>query len=253
MSIYYQDEHVTLYHGDCLEVMQGLGEGSVDLILADPPYSSGGAFRGDRMASTSAKYVGSDTKRVLDDFTGDNRDQRGYLMWSNLWISQALYAATPGSIIGIFTDWRQLPTTTDALQVGGGVWRGIVPWHKPGGRRTQGRYANNCEYLVWGTNGPRGLYGDQEASTLDGFWQENAPRERDHQTQKPQALLEWLIGITPPGTTVLDPVIGSGTTLVAAKSSGRRAIGIEKSEAFCEIAARRLSQDVLNLWGGDAA
>ncbi|MER8026053.1 hypothetical protein [Glutamicibacter protophormiae] len=62
---------------------------------------------------------------------------------------------TEGGIFGSFSGWRQLPIMTDVLQVGGVVWRGIVPWHKPNGRNTQGRFANNCEYFVWGSNGPR--------------------------------------------------------------------------------------------------
>ena len=231
MSIYYQDEAVTL---------------SVAAVITDPPYSSGGMVRGDRMADTKTKYVQSDALNAASSFSGDNRDQRGFLAWSNLWIGEALRTMEPGGIIGAFTDWRQLPTVTDAIQVGGAVWRGIVPWHKPGGRRVFGRYANACEYFVWGTNGPRELYGS-DGNTLGGFWQENAPRERDHQTQKPTGLMEWLCGVVPTGATVLDPFSGSGTTLVAAKSTGRKAIGCELSEEFCEVIARRLSQEVLNL------
>ncbi|QDQ99317.1 site-specific DNA-methyltransferase [Tomitella fengzijianii] len=223
---------------------------TVDAIITDPPYSSGGMMRGDRAQSTTAKYVQSTSHRRGTEFTGDNRDQRAFHLWSTLWISEALRTMRPGGIIGMFTDWRQLPTTTDALQLGGAVWRGIIPWHKPNGRRTQGRPANNCEFFVWGTNGPREL---ADGETLDGFWQQNAPRDRVHQTQKPVALLEWLTRVCPPGGTILDPFAGSGTTLLAAKNTGRHAIGIELTAHYCQTTVDRLADQpiALDLAGAD--
>lgn len=235
---YYEDDLVTLYHGDALRVLPELDAGTVDAVITDPPYSSGGMVRGDRTASTTSKYVQTGQKHILPEFTGDTRDQRGYLVWSGLWMGEAMRALTPGGILGVFTDWRQLPVTTDALQVAGFVWRGIVPWHKPNARLTQGRYANRCEYFVWGTNGPRAR---TTGHTLGGFWQESS-RGSVHQTQKPDGLMRWLCSIVDPGQTILDPFAGSGSTLVAAKATGRRAIGVELSEHYAAVTATRLQE-----------
>ncbi len=68
---------------------------------------------------------------------------------------------------------------------------------------------------------------------------------KQHPTQKPCALMRWCIGFFPDAQTVLDPFMGSGTTLRAAKDLGRKAIGIEISEEYCEIASKRMSQEVL--------
>lgn len=149
---YYATATATVYQADALAVLRELPSGSVDALITDPPYSSGGQFRSDRTQDVHTKYVQTDSAsgHDLSAFSGDNRDQRGYAFWCCLWLGEALRVATPGGVCALFTDWRQLPTTTDALQAGGWVWRGVVPWWKPNGRRVQGRWANSCEYVVWG-------------------------------------------------------------------------------------------------------
>ena len=132
MRPYYADESVTLYHGEALAVLASLPTGSVDAVVADPPYSSGGMMRGDRAQATVAKYVTSQNTRrdELLNFSGDSRDQRSYAYWSALWLSEAHRVTAPGGVCLTFSDWRQLPATTDSIQAGGWVWRGIVPWSK---------------------------------------------------------------------------------------------------------------------------
>ena len=119
---YWSAERATLYGGDSLSVLATLPAASVDAVITDPPYSSGGTFRSDRAADPTQKYV--PTKEVINfhpGFSGDNRDQRSFSYWSALWLSECLRVAKPGAPICLFTDWRQLPTTTDALQAGGWV------------------------------------------------------------------------------------------------------------------------------------
>jgi len=246
MIPYYQDDLVTIYHGEALSIIPTLP--AFDALVADPPYSSGGLHRSDRMVSTVSKYVNSDTYAVRHEFTGDNRDQRSYLAWVGLWMTAALMRAKPGAVACLFTDWRQLPTTTDALQAGGWIWRGVAVWDKTlKARPAAGQFTSQAEYVVWGTCGPTAVR--QLGFQIPGVFRAMAPDndERDHITQKPIEVMRWMMDAVAPGGLVVDPFMGSGSTLVAAKESGRRSIGIEIEERYCEIAARRCSQEVLGL------
>lgn len=246
MTPYYADEQATLYGGDALAVLASLPSGSVDAVITDPPYSSGGMFRGARRQDVHTKYVNTDSisGHTLEAFTGDSRDQRSYGYRVALWLGECLRIVKPGGVAALFTDWRQLPATSDALQAGGFVWRGVVPWHKPSGRPVQGRWANSCEYVVWGTNGPRDL-GALDGTALPGFFQANSPRERDHITQKPLSVMRSLVKIAPKGGTVLDPFMGAGTTGVAAVNEGRRFVGAELTAHFQQVARERIEAAIV--------
>lgn len=240
MKPYYEHAGITIYHGDCFDVLPGLS--GVDAIITDPPYSSGGAFRGDRMAKTSDKYVNSDTAEYRPEFAGDNRDQRSFLAWCALWMNAARQASKPGAVIASFIDWRQLPTLTDAVQAGGWTWRGVATWSKKFGRPNPAGFSNACEYVVWGTNGPAVERDDYPAGVFESSSKDGA---RHHIAQKPERVMDWVMRLAAPGGLVLDPFMGSGTTLRAAKNRGSPAIGIESNEEYCEIAAKRLAQEVL--------
>ena len=230
--------------GDALALLRFLPSGSIDAVITDPPYSSGGFTRGDRMGDTTKKYVRHDTKLVRPDFAGDNRDQRGFSYWCALWLSECLRVCKPGAPVCIFTDWRQLPTMTDAIQAGGWIWRGVVPWDKgPGVRPQMGRFASQAEYIVWGSAGP--LPPRTDVGCLRGvFRQLVKDEERElHITPKPVELLEELVAICPPGGIVLDPFCGSGPTGVAALRRGRRFLGLEIQEGNAATASDRILAD----------
>lgn len=239
---FYQSERVTLYHGDAITVLGKFANGVADALICDPPYSSGGMIRGDRIQDVHTKYVQSDSDfgKMLPTFSGDNRDSFGYWFWMSIWLNECRRVVVPGGLGGVFTDWRQLPATTQAVQSGGWVWRGIVPWYKPNGRPTQGRWANQCEYFAWGTNGPRTLAGNG----YPGFYQATSPNPstRKHITQKPVEVMAGIVQPIHEGGTVLDPFLGSGTTGVACIKTGRKFIGIEIDEKYCEIAAKRIQK-----------
>lgn len=239
---YYDDGTCRIYHADMFDVLPHLSD--VGAVITDPPYSSGGAFRADRMAQTSVKYTDADSVRYLPEFAGDNRDQRSFLAWCALWTNAARQASNPGAPIASFTDWRQLPTLSDAIQAGGWIWRGAV-WSKKYGRPNPAGFSNACEFVVWGTNGPASEQDDYPA----GIFEASSPNDKEHIAQKPESVMNWVTRLARPGSLVLDPFMGSGTTLRAAKNLGCRAIGIEVDERYCEMAARRLAQETLDLGG----
>ena len=137
---------------------------------------------------------------------------------------------------------------TDAIQAGGWMWRGIVTWHKSTARPITGRFSLDCEYVVWGESGALPAHRNVHPAS---FVKHAPPRDREHVAQKPEAVARHLLQIVPQGGVVLDPFTGTGSTLGAAKADGFRCIGIEIEKRYCEIAAKRCAQEVLDL--GDAA
>ena len=257
MNPYYEADGITIYHGEACAVLATLPEASCDVLLTDPPYSSGGMFRGDREASPDAKYRGwsqnadgSSRKPSADygTFGGDSRDQRSFMLWVSAWSFGALRATRPGGVAFMFSDWRQVPAATDALQMGGWTWRGLNVWDKGIGRPMKGRFRNHIEFVAWGTNGA--VDGSNEYPSALIQVPTVGHGEREHVTQKPADLLQHLLRVVPgERLTALDPFMGSGSTLVAARNLGHRCIGIEVEERYCEIAAKRLAQGVLDLGG----
>jgi len=241
---YYEDSAVKIYHGDCREILPELN--GIGAVITDPPYSSGGQFRSDRSQKTSVKYVQTEAVETCrDEFSGDNLDQRSFLSWASIWISKCFRCSIDGSIIILFTDWRQLPTMSDALQHGGYIWRNIVTWWKPGIRMQRGRFSGSSEYMIYGSKGVP-ISGEKSPQNVLRC----APvtgNMKNHIAEKPTELLLEVLSVTTEDSTILDPFMGSGTTLRAAKDLNRKAIGIEIEEKYCEISAMRMQQEVLDL------
>ena len=217
-----------------------------DMVIADPPYSSGGLMRADRNNTTTTKYSHSDSaNQSLPDFLGDNKDQRSYTYWSHLWMSACLDALKPGGIMVVFTDWRQLPATSDAVQAAGFVWRGIVPWYKGYGRPTANRYSNSCEYMLVATKGARPANSrDPQSLYAEGFFHYKTPRKRIHTTQKPVELYKHLMQITHKGSRILDPFLGSGTCAIAAYECDMDFTGLELSQDILQIAKQLINDHI---------
>lgn len=236
--------HWTLRQGDALTILPAITD-PVDAVICDPPYNSGGRTMTERTSRTAReKYLsegGRNHGHDLGDFTGENRDQRSYLAWLSLILASCYRATRPGGAALVFTDWRQLPTTTDALQAAGFTWRGIAVWQKPIARPQPGRLRQECEFIVWGSNGA--MIPGNDPVYLPGHFTGSQPRgnARQHITQKPEEVMRQLVRIVPEGGTVLDPFAGSGTTGAAALIEGRNFIGIEQSATYARTARERLA------------
>jgi site-specific DNA-methyltransferase (adenine-specific) len=234
-----------LHHGDAITVLPTIPTATVDLVLTDPPYNSGGRTNADRSnQSARSKYVSGDAEHQLPDFPGDSRDQRGYTAWLALILAECLRASRPGASLLIFTDWRQLPATSDAVQAGGWTWRGVVPWRKPISRPQRDGFRRECEYVLWASNGQPLRHA--EPIYLPGLVEGSQPRGKGrlHITQKPVEVLRQLVQICPAAGTVLDPFAGSGSSGVAALVECRSWIGIEITEHYSAIAGERLAAAV---------
>jgi site-specific DNA-methyltransferase (adenine-specific) len=229
----------SLHQGDALSVLATLPDGCVDAVITDPPYNSGGRTSSERTSRTArAKYTTAGAAHNLANFPGENRDQRSYRAWLTELLTQAYRASREHSVAAVFTDWRQEPTTTDALQMAGWTWSGTIPWIKPASRPRKGGFKQSAEFIVWGVKGSldntRDVY-------LPGHFIASQPRKgRVHITQKPVEVMQQVVQVCPEGGTVLDPFAGSGTTGVAALKEGRSFIGVELSQHYADIARERL-------------
>lgn len=236
------DDAVRVLEGDALDLLRQLPPRSVDAIVTDPPYSSGGLSLHERQQDPLDKYVSTHGHDWEDaTFDGDQRDQRSWTAWTTLWLLAALPALRRGARCYVFSDWRQLPSLTDAVQAAGLIWRGVVVWDKGGGARAPhtGYHRHQCEYIVFATRGAVG-----RAEGLGGPFPGCIPchieHERVHPTGKPVELLGHLVRTVQPGCLVLDPFAGSGSTGVAALRAGRRALLIESDPHWCDVARRRV-------------
>lgn len=242
-------EPVRVIQGDSLAILRTLPDAIFDAVITDPPYSSGGFTHSAKTAPPATKYVQSGQKKQWATFSGDNRDTRSWAFWCYLWLSECQRLLKPGGYILLFTDWRQLPTATDMIQAGGFVWRGLVPWDKGLGARAphKGYFRHQCEYVVWGTNGPCEVpdVKDPRGGPWPGCFTVPVKHgDKHHMTGKPTPLMRELVRVAPPGGLILDPFAGSGTTPVAAAEEGRRCVAIEKETHYANVGQWRVERSL---------
>lgn len=234
----------TVHQGEAFAVLRGWPEAFVDAVVTDPPYSSGGFTRDDKAQDVGDKYQQTSSRREYPTFKGDSRDQRSYLAWCTLWISECERVLKPGGYFLAFTDWRQLPVMTDAVQCGGIFWRGLISWDKGNGARAphKGYFRHQCEYVVWGTKGPARIL-EHDGPFPGSISCPVVQDDKHHLTGKPTGLMEQLVRPVERGGLVLDPFAGSGTTGVAAKRTGRNFLMIEREAPYVQIARDRVAAE----------
>ena len=205
MKPYYQDDYVTLFHGDCREVVPTLGR--FDLLLTDPPYGMGdllhrpGSGQWQKLYRDGAPEWDREAPQYLTDFVAIAEKS---IVWGGQFFN--------------------LPSS-----------RGWLCWNKI----IRNWSSSECE-LAW-TNIER------PNRVFDYSHGQLAHENKQHPTQKPLPLMLWCIGLAGDVQTILDPFAGSGTTGRAAKDLGRKCVLVEREERYCEIAARRMAQEVLGL------
>jgi DNA modification methylase len=220
---YYQDSAVTIYHGDSLEIRSGL---EYQAILSDPPWGSKTACNAQRFTRTNSPWwTNVDNSKVVahQDITGDAKPfdpspwvDRPAILWG------ANHYASRLQDSGGWLIWDKRDGAEDLAAKGWPLGEAELAW-------TNVRGSTRVFRNLW--------VGLLRSSERGDFY---------HPTQKPTSLMRWCAEFLPAGL-ILDPFMGSGTTLRAAKDLGRKAIGIEIEERYCEIAAKRMSQECLPL------
>lgn len=243
MRPYYEHGGITIYHGDARDVLPGLGK--FDLLLTDPPYSVSVA------GQAQVKQVGKGS-RNLDFFAGDD-DWPAMTALVRAAIAQAIDHLAPDGSVYAWISHRQIGPLVDLFERELGwstrflVWaKHVAPPPGPGAGWPSG--AELCLYAyrpgrVWNH---RGADTPQTNVLRADNYRHGQPGKVAHPTQKPDRIIRPLIVASSRADALIcDPFMGSGTTLRVAKDLGRRAIGIEIEERYCEIAAKRLAQEVL--------
>ncbi len=224
-------EHINkVICGDCLQVMKEIPDNSIDLVVTDPPYGTGGR---------------DGSVHLNKDNIGGNRMSTDAYVWMVKAYSRLLCCkAKEDAHCYIFSDWRRFKDVQIAFEVGGWELRSLIVWDKGNG---MGEYWRSChEFILWFTKRhPRPL---SHGGCLNVLQYPSVKGQRNHPAEKPVDLVGFLIeASTTTEDIVLDPFLGSGTTAVAAKQLGRRYIGIEINPDYCKIAEDRLRQRELAL------
>lgn len=230
---YYSDEWVTLYHGDALEILPSLRSSSVAAVVTDPPYVIGAVSAGN-MASKSGGWA----------------DMMNSSLWFAAWYREVDRVLHSSGSFWTFANWRTIPVVMRAAIDAGLPITSLLVWDK--------------EWI--GPGGPQGLRPSYEVVALmaqpkfqlpdrgtPDIWRHKvgSRKPHGHPAEKPEPLVRRIISACEltPSAVVMDPFAGSGSTLVAARTLGLRAIGIEAEAKWCDVIASRLSVGVLDFGG----
>lgn len=232
---YYSDDFVTLFLGDCREITDWL---TADVLVTDPPYGRAwrqGTIRGDRAGRTAGDRSEGHSGIANDQDVQVRTDALG--AWG---------CERPALVFG---DPMLAPPAGTKL---------VGFYRKPAGagvRGAIGGFRRDVEVFYLMGRWPSGI-GGRSSLVLTNTPNQGGPHgaagRYDHPHAKPLDVMEQLVDACPPGV-IADPFAGSGSTLVAARNLGRKAIGVELDERYCETIADRLSRDVLPLFGAVAS
>lgn len=263
MTPYYQDKWVTIYHGDCREILPYLSE--VDLIITDPPWFISKEITICRSTNARYKYKGKDISLNFGSWDLF-QDEDEYFQFTDGWIKRAAKCLKGRGHFVCFFDENRSSYLIEIAKRYGLISRQHLYWIKtnPTPRARKVNFMVAVEHACWFTkncitgatfNYELGQQANYVMAPIPGRTTTRDDGVRVHPTQKPyKVLATWIKYLSCPNDLILDPFLGSGSTCYAAKKLNRRAIGIEVDERYCEVAVRRCAQAVLeleNLTGGD--
>jgi site-specific DNA-methyltransferase (adenine-specific) len=241
MKPYYDQDGITIFHGDALDVLAGMETNAVGAVFTDPPYSSGARNAATMRARGSMRREEGEYGK--DDWIGsDNLTAHGFTMLVRLLGVETLRVVARDGHLFSFIDWRQLPVLMGAFESAGWSPRALLVWDKIHFGMGNG-FRQQAEFILHASKGTGDNFAEHDTGTV--LREKRQQDEIGHPTAKPVGVVQRCLRAIP--GDVLDPFMGSGTTLLAARNLGRKAIGIEIEERYCEIAARRLDQTVLAL------
>ncbi len=217
---------IELWHGDCLEKMKDIPDGSIDMILTDPPYRvvSGGQTK---TASSFCSLGWNNDGKIFKE--NDFSYGIDFLNLLHLKMKEETH-------IYWFTNFLNLTEFLDIFSKSNFYVHNLLIWEK--NSVVNRWYMKNCEYVIFAKKGKAKAIKDKSSKTIHKF---NNVKNKLHPTEKPIDLLEFYIkNSSNDGDTILDPFMGSGTTGVACQNLDRRFIGIEKDETYFNIAKQRL-------------
>ena len=218
--------NVKLYNDDCLNVLKGVEDNSIDLVVTDPPYE---VITGGRNGGVKGKPSGILT---------ENKQLMKSIPKADLWLSECFRVMKGGTHIYIMTNTLNLTNYLNLIEKVGFKLHNLLVWQK--NNTTPNRwYMKNCEYVIFARKGFAKSINNPSSQTVHNF--DNIIGNKQHPTEKPVDLMKLYVGNSSQvGDTVLDPFMGSGSTGVACKELNRNFIGVELDKQYFDIATKRI-------------
>lgn len=224
--------------GDALEKMRPMPSGSVQAVITDPPYCSGG-FSETQKKQAAGQGLMSETIKEIGWFVNDNMSTAGLIWLLRTVAVEAERILEDGGSMLMFTDWRMVPHLAPALESSGMQYRNMIVWNK-GAPGLGNGFRPQHEIILHFVKGSGNYYDLTVGNVINCGRMSHL--QRLHQTQKPVEVMAKLVKVvTKEGDTVLDPFAGSGSTGEACLKLGRNFIGIEKSGRYHQVATQRLT------------
>jgi DNA modification methylase len=237
--------------GDCLEVLKGMEGGSVDAVVTDPPYCSGGYMEAQKNTRAQGLRGATVSADQFKWFAGDNMSTSGLVWLLRTLMVECRRILRPDRSVFMCCDWRMVPHIVPVIEAAGWGYRNMIVWNKRWGGLGVGFKAAH-ELILEFTNGRTPYWANDGANVIDAA--RVSAKAKLHGAQKPEGVMAELLRVgTPPGGTVLDPFAGSGTTGVAAVQTGRKFIGVELDPTYADIARRRITEASATLYAGAVA